>query len=510
MMKGIPIQDALRAVEEHQRAGRFGEAERICRQILRQQPRHPGGLALWSILARQQGQFAVAAERAAEAARVHPQIAEFHANLGEFSRLAGKRDEAIAAFERAIQLKPLEPTFHNSLGTVFGGMRQNESAMKEYQRAIQLKPDYADAWNNLGAALREMGRLEEAAEAIGKALELQPQLPGAHLNLAIVRTDQERFSEAIESYGRAIAVRPDFREAHWSLGMLHLLLGDMERGWPEYQWRPTFAPRFAKPIWKGEDLRGKTILLHAEQGFGDTIQFVRYVPLLIERGARVLLACQPELTRLLSGIVPVVGMGDTLPAYDFHCAILNLPMALGTRPENIPASIPYLRAPEELSKSWLGRVRNKGAKLRVGLAWAGSSEHRDDARRTVALERMAPILKTPDVEFFSLQTGSAGRQAAQWGITDLTADLRDFCDTAALIEHLDLVITVDTAVAHLAGAMGKRVWVLLARIPDWRWMLERTDSPWYPTMRLMRQRQRGDWEGPIAAAAEELSKLGSV
>jgi tetratricopeptide (TPR) repeat protein len=507
VMKGISIQNALRAVAEHQRAGRFGEAERICEQILQKQPRHLEALALLSILARQQGQFAVAAERAAEAARAHPQIAELHANLGEFSRLAGKREESIAAFGRAIQIKPLEPTFHNSLGTVFADGRQNESAVKAYQRAIQLKPDYADAWNNLGAALREMDRLDEAAKAIGTAIGLQPQLAGSYLNLAIVRTDQERFSEAIESYGRAIAVKPDFREAHWSLGMLHLLLGDMERGWPEYQWRPTSASRFAKPVWKGERLDGKTILLHAEQGLGDTIQFIRYVPLLSERGARVLLACQAELTRLLSGIVPVIAVGEALPAYDFHCAMLNLPMAFGTKPENIPASIPYLKAPEELAKNWLSRVRKKEAKLRVGLVWAGRSEHRDDVRRSLTLERLGPILKTPDVEFFSLQTGPAGRQAVSWAITDFTPDLHDFCDTAALIENLDLMITVDTAVAHLAGAMGKRVWVLLARIPDWRWMLERTDSPWYPTMRLMRQQVRSDWEGPIATAAAELSKL---
>ena len=248
--------------------------------------------------------------------------------------------------------------------------------------------------------------------------------------------------------------------------MLHLLLGDMERGWSEYQWRPTLASRFAKPVWKGEGLEGKTILLHVEQGFGDTIQFIRYVPLLAERGARVLLACQPELTRLLSSVVTVIATGEALPPYDFHSAMLNLPIAFGTRPQNIPASIPYLKAPEELAKTWLPRVTEKPAKLRVGLAWAGRSEHRDDVRRSMRLEQMAPIIKTPDVEFFSLQTGPSGRQAAGWAITDLTADLHDFCDTAALIENLDLVITVDTAVAHLAGAMGKRVWVLLARIPD--------------------------------------------
>jgi tetratricopeptide (TPR) repeat protein len=506
-MKGIAIQNALRAVEEHQRAGRLVEAESVCKQILKQQPRHPGALLLFTVLARQQGQIAVAVQRAAHAVSMHPEIAEFHANLAEFSRQAGNLQQAIASFERAIQLKPLEPTFHNSLGTTHNDSRRYELAASAYQRAIQLKADYSDAWNNLGCVLRELGRLDEATEAIATALRFDPRRAGTHVNLAIVRTSQERFPDAIESYSRAIAIQPDFPDAHYSLGMLYLLLGDMERGWPEYQWRPTLAPRFSKPIWKGEDLSGKTIVLHDEQGLGDTIQFVRYVPMLAEKGAKVIMACQEELTRLLSDVVPVIAVGKPFPSYDFHSPLLHLPMVFGTNLQNIPAPIPYLKANDELSKEWLRRIDPKPAKLRVGLVWAGHAKHREDSRRSLPLERLAPLLKTPDVQFFSLQTGPPARQAVGSPITDLTADLHDFCDTAALIENLDLVITVDTAVAHLAGAMGKPVWVLLPRVPDWRWMLERTDTPWYPTMRLLRQKQRGDWDHPIAEAAAELAKL---
>ena len=492
---------SLGSAEEHARAGRFGEAEKICQRVLRERPRDPGTMVLYSILARQRGEFAVAVDRAAKAAEAHPEIAEIHANLGEFSRLAGKMEQSIASFELAIRLKPLEPTFHNSLATVFCEIRRHESAVKEYERAVQLKPDYAQAWSNLGAVLRELGRLDEAAEAIGTALRFEPQLAGAHLNLAIVRTDQERFGEAFESYGRAIAIQPDFREAHWSLGMLHLLLGNTERGWPEYQWRPTLAPRFAKPIWKGEDLSGKTILLHTEQGLGDTIQFARYIPMLAEKGARTVLACQQPLTRLLSGFAPILSVGQPFPVYDFHCPLLNLPMVFGTNPGNIPAHIPYLKANDDLSKDWKRRLGDKGAKKRVGLVWAGRPQHRDDSRRSISFEQLAILLQMPGVDFFSLQMGPPAKQAAGSPIIDLTAELHDFCDTAALIENLDLVITVDTAVAHLAGAMGKPVWVLLARIPDWRWMLERADSPWYPTMRLYRQKRRGDWATVVAEIA---------
>jgi Tfp pilus assembly protein PilF len=506
-MKRLTMQDAFRLAEEHQRAGRFAEAENICNQILRRQPGNADVLAFLSVLARLQGKMSLAADRAREAVRAAPNIAEFHANYAEFLRLTGKPEESIATFQRAIQLKPNEPTFHNSLGTVYADRREYEPAMREYRRAIDLNRAYADAWNNLGCALRETDQLDEAAASLETAIKLPPNFPGPHMNLAIVRTSQERFTEAIESYQRAISLQPDFRDAHWSLGVLHLLLGDFERGWAEYRWRPTQSPRFTRPIWKGEDLRGKTILLHTEQGFGDTIQFVRYVPLLREKGATVLLRCRQELARLLSPIVTVLDPAKGLPNYDFHCAMLNLPAAFGTTLATIPASIPYLQPTPEASKRWVARLPQEKSKLRVGLAWAGSADHKNDFRRSITFEKLGPLLQTTGVEFFSLQTGPSAPQAKGTPIQDFTSDLRDFGDTAGLIDQLDLVITVDTAVAHLAGAMGKRVWVLLAQIPDWRWMLNRPDSPWYPTMRLFRQQTRGDWDAPIAEVAMELEKL---
>ncbi|MGA2439925.1 MAG: tetratricopeptide repeat-containing glycosyltransferase family protein [Tepidisphaeraceae bacterium] len=504
-MPQVRVDRALQKAQEQHRAGRFAEAEVLCAQILREQPKHRDALHLLSIVAMQTGRIEMAVDLAARAAAAHPLVAELHANLGAFSRQAGKLDQSVASFRRAIAIKPHEPTFRNSLGLVLGEKRQPEIALKEFERAIQLKPDYADAYGNLGGALRELGRLDEAHAAMTAAVRLQPGMATPHQNLALVLADQRKFSEAIDSYRRAIAIQPDFRQAHWDLGMLYLLLGDLERGWREYEWRPGVAVRFAQPQWTGEDLHGKTILLYAEQGFGDAIQFVRYVPMVAARGARIVLACHEELTRLMSDVAPVVMLGQPLPPFDVHCSLLSLPLAMGTTRDNIPAHVPYLKPGGVLSAKWRQRLGEKRGKLRVGLVWAGRPEHPNDARRSVRFEQLTPLLAVDGVEFVSLQKGVAIEQTSAARMIDFTSELDDFSDTAALIESLDLVITVDTAVAHLAGAMGKAVWVLLPSMPDWRWMLDREDSPWYPTMRLFRQRDRGDWSVPIERMGRELA-----
>lgn len=507
MPEPVSTPDLLRRAEEHLRAGRFADAQNLCNQILRQNPDHSDALNLSAILARQQSQFTQAADFAARAVRASPNVAEFHANLGEFSRLAKMPQQAIMAFERAIRLKPMEPTFHNGLAMALSDNLQRERAANAYRFAVQLKPDYVEAWNNLAGVLREMGQLDESAEAIATVLKLQPRLPSAHLNLAIVRAAQERFPDAMNCYRQAIDLQPDYAEAHMSLGILHLLLGDFPHGWAEYRWRLNLAAPPVRPYWSGEDLREKTILLRAEQGFGDTIQFIRYVPLLARTGAKILLSCQPELSSLLTDLVAVLPSRQPFPPHDFQCPMLNLPLAFHTDLTNIPASVPYLKARKDLSQAWSHRLGPKTGKLRIGLVWAGRPAHQQDAFRSISLDQLSSILAVPDVEFFSLQIGPAAQQAARHNIHDFTADLHDFRDTAALIDHLDLVVTVDTAVAHLAGAMAKPVWVLLTRVPDWRWMLDRPDSPWYPTMRLFRQPKRGDWTTPINSVAAELAQL---
>jgi len=276
-------QKAFRIAEEHYRAGRLIEAEKKCRAILLQNPDDPKALKLAGTLARRQGRIAEAIGIATHATKAHPHVAEFHAELGELSRAAGNWAQAVAALERAVQLKPLEPAFHNSLAGALFENHQFEKALAECDRVIELKADDVNAWNNKGGILRELGRFDEAAIAMETALRLQPLLAPSHLNMALIRAGQERFVEALECTARAISIQPDYPEAQYNVGILHLLLGDMERGWQEYRWRPTRIVPTGAPMWQGEDLRGKTLGLISEQGFGDTIQFVRYIPMLEER-----------------------------------------------------------------------------------------------------------------------------------------------------------------------------------------------------------------------------------
>jgi len=426
-------------------------------------------------------------------------------------------------------------------------------ALDAYRAAVAIEPDFSDALANLGALLFETGALAEAAESCRRALALSPDNPQRHNNLGNVLVAQDALDEAIASYGRAIALDPgdaatyvnlgntqqekgdldaarrsfeqalaldpERGEAAWGLAMITLLEGDLAAGWRRHEARHRVAafgpPRpFSAPLWRGEPVEGKTILLHAEQGLGDTLQFVRYVPLVAARGARIVLEVPPELEALL-GTMPgadrVVTVGSPLPAIDWHCPLLSLPLALGTDLATIPADVPYLAADAERTASW--RARLPATPLKVGLVWAGRPEHKRDRWRSLDLAALSPLGAVPDVVFVSLQKGPAAEQARTPppGLTliDPTAELVDFVDTAALVAALDLVIAVDTSVAHLAGALGKPVWLLLPAMPDWRWLLGRADSPWYPTARLFRQPSRGDWPRvvqDVTAALRQIAK----
>ncbi len=347
-----------------------------------------------------------------------------------------------------------------------------------------MKSDYAEGFNTLGNLLADRGRYDEAAVA----------------------------------FRRAIQLKPDYALAHWNLSLILLLWGDFENGWAEHEWRRRTTveshPReFEQPMWDGGDLHGRTILLHHEQGFGDMIQFVRYAPLVAERGGRVILSCPAELASLLREIPEIAEVhdGDDLPEFDCHCPMLSLPFVFKTRLETIPAKTPYLKAPDESVARWREILGAKNGKLRVGLAWAGNPRRRLDRRRSVTLEQLEPLAMVKGIRFYSLQKSrtpqaSAGVPAGM-ELIDLSDRLPDFAETAGAIENLDLVISVDTAVAHLAGTMGKPVWVLVGFVPASRWMLDRNDSPWYPTMRLFRQPAMDDWETPIAQIAQALKEM---
>ncbi len=479
-----------------------------------------------------------------------PDAPEIHGDRGRILRSLKRFDEAVAAYDHALALKSGYVEAVVGRGNVFFEMRAFAEALTEYDRAVAMRPDFAQGHNNRGNALRELARPTEALACFDRAVELQdgyteafnnrgnallelnrpadaladydkalagkPDFSFALVNRGNALRYLHRYDEAIDSFDRAVAIEPELAEAHWNKALLCLSIGDYERGLPGYEWRwrraGEAAPRnFAQPQWTGEDLRGKTILLHAEQGFGDSIQMLRYLPLIRAQGASVVLELPDALMPLLGEIaVPLFARGAVLPPFDVHCPLMSLPLAFGTRVGTIPAAVPYLHVDEDRREKWQTRLP-RGDALRVGLVWSGKPTHKNDHNRSVPLALLRPLLAAPGFEFVSLQREYRDSDLAELGLYPgllrLESELADFADTAAAIQQCDLVIAVDTAVAHLAGALAKPLWVLLPAVLDWRWMLERDDSPWYPTARLFRQPQIGDWDSVMARLGEALASF---
>ena len=430
-----------------------------------------------------------------------------------------RHEEALASFRRAIALRPDFAEAHNSLGGALNDLGRHREAIESCEQALALRPHFAEAYGNLGLILTALNRHDEAIASCRKALSINPDLAEAHCNLGCALNDLGHQKEAIASYEQARALDPELAEAHWNLALALLATGDFARGWQEHEWRwraNVIGPEqnFRQPLWLGvEDLTGKTILLHNEQGLGDALQFVRYAPQVRQRGARVVLRVQRPLLSLMAGLAGVdlvIAEGDALPEFDFHCPLLSLPLAFGTHLQNIPAGIPYLHPAADRLAKWQSILGERTAP-RIGLAWSGNPAHKNDRNRSIALKQLLPLLSVPGVRFVSLQRDLREDDAAVLGnlpaLVSIGAQLDDFADTAAAISLLDLVITVDTAVAHLAGALGKPVWVLLPFAPDWRWLLKREDSPWYPTARLFRQQQINDWDEAVSAVAIAMQML---
>lgn len=439
-----------------------------------------------------------------QAIALAPRFVEAYTNLAELYRELGRYDEAIACCKTALSLRPESFEAFNHLGNVLCDQRKLNDAVAAYQRAIALRPNAAEAHSNFGNALRLKGDLESAVAEYSRALELQPGLISAQNNLGIALRESGKLAEAIDASRKAVALDPKWPTAQYNLGLSLLLKGDLASGWDGYEYRtqlPELAishQHFPGKLWIGEDISGQRILLHAEQGLGDSIQFVRYVPLVAKRAAQVSLQVPHELVRLFEcvpGVTNLIARGQPLPAYDVQLPLLSLPKSFGTTLETIPSDVPYLRADQALVDAWAGELTQSGKK--IGLVWAGRAQHYDDRNRSMALEMLSPLFELQDVAIYSLQKGEPAGQirafAKQDRLIDLGRKLTDLADTAAVLANLDLLISVDTGVAHLAGAIGKPVWVLLPYSPDWRWMRDRSDSPWYPTMRLFRQSRRGDW-----------------
>jgi tetratricopeptide (TPR) repeat protein len=482
------------------------------------------------------------------ALEIRPDYPDAHNNLGNAMAGQGRLDEAVAAIRRALELRPdypaahrsLElalqaqqemaagcrapddPIAHNNLGNAFQQQGRLDEAIDCYHRAIALRPDYPEVYSNLGNALQQQAKLEEAVDCYRRALELRPDYPEAYVNLSNAMRDLGRPVEAAECCRRALELRPNYPTAHSNLALALLAQGDMAAGWPEYEWRwhtmqMVAAHRsFAQPQWRGEDGQGRTLLIHAEQGLGDTLQFCRYAPLVAARGLRVVMQVQDALVRLvrdLPGVAAVVGYSEKLPPFDLHCPMLSLPLAMGTTVETIPAATPYLHADPAQVAGWRARLAAMGDRgPLVGLAWAGNPRTNMpfltsiDRRRSIAPERLAPLFAVPGLRFVSVQKDGP-KAPENYPLTDFMDEMTDFADTAALVANLDLVVTVDTAIVHLAGALGKPVWMLDRFDTCWRWLQGRRDSPWYPALRLYRQTQPGDWESVLAEVADDLRRF---
>jgi Flp pilus assembly protein TadD len=428
---------------------------------------------------------------------------------------AGRFAEAEILYREVLKSQPTQPDALHLLGLLALGAGRGNDALDLVRRALLVNPKAAEYYSHLGVILLSLGRVDESISALRQAVNLSPKNVAALTNLAISLSDGGMHLEAKETYLKALAIDPDLPNARLSLGFVQLVTGDFENGWENYEWRTrcvgAVAPReFSQPRWDGTPLNGKTILIHAEQGCGDAIQFVRYIPRVAASGGRIVLQCRPELARLLQGFpgVDQIVTGNELPSFDAECPLLSLPRVFGTRLNSIPAGAPYLKAGTAVADAWEKKLGDRADHPRIGLAWAGRPTHSNDRNRSMTLSQLGPLGNLRGFTFYSLQKGQAALQPspADLKLVDFTSELTDFADTAALIACLDLVITVDTAVAHLAGAMGKSVWVLLPFAPDWRWLLKREDSLWYPTMRLFRQKKPNDWVRVVGEVVRELKK----
>lgn len=477
----------------------------------------PGDAALHATLGLvlgRQGKLAEAVEAFTQSLALQPENPQVQYNLGFACENLGRYDEAMAHYQRTLTLEPNSAEAWMSLGKVLFALNRLDESLAATDRALALKPGHVDALNNRGTALFQLHRPAEALACYDRAVALSPAHALGHVNRGNALVRLGRIPEALSQYARAQALNPDLAEAHWSESLARLRMNDMPKGWEKYEWRWRVRPETARglpsPLWLGdEDIAGKTILIHGEQGFGDCIHFCRYVPMVAARGAKVVLEVPAELTRLmasLEGATELRTQGDPLPATDFHCPLASLPLAFRTAPDTVPAAVPYLAAPPHVAAAW----REKLAHLprpRIGLNWVAGARHWGELHRSLPPEALAPLLGC-GATLVSLQQNYR-REDTAWlaghpAVHDFGAEIADFADTAAIAGEMDLVISVDTAVAHLAGALALPVWILLSYIGDWRWLTERADSPWYPTAKLYRQSEINDWAGVVARVADDL------
>jgi tetratricopeptide (TPR) repeat protein len=530
-MAAITVEQALQLATVHQQSGQLTAAEAMCRRVLEAQPHHAGAWHQLGTIAISGGRYGEAAEWFAQAVAQSPEEGRYHCDLGVSYRLLERLEDAAVSFQKALALRPDLAEAHLNLTEALTALGRFDEAMASGHQLLdrfgdapaEFIPIRAEAYNHLGNALLKSRKPEEAAASYESALRLKPDYADAWSNLGIAFFQTHQLERAMHCYRQAIALRPDFARAHANLALLLLLRGDYAEGWREQEWRLRSSDPARGlearigPQWNGTPAPGQTLLIHAEQGFGDMLQFFRYLPLVRERSEahRVILSCQRELVRLLSknsGEVKVVANDaeSMLPPFDQQLPLLSLPLALNLLEPWHPESA-YLRADPELRARWRDLLGPRSS-FRVGLAWAGNAQQGEDRSRSMTFEHLLPLLRIPQIDFYRLQIAAPeaeNRPVENSKLIDLTSHITDFADTAALMAELDLIITVDTAAAHLAGAMALPVWTLLSLVPAWRWGLEGAATPWYPTLRLFRQKTAGDWDEVIQRVVGELIRIQS-
>jgi len=549
----VITRDTLAVAIRNYESRNLRKARQLCQEILKHNPNHPDALNLFGIIAYRNGDNEIAVYYIEKALKHNPDLPEAHYNLGNALNKLGKPMEALDCYREAIRLNHHYAEAYFMIGITLQDLDHIEEAVQCYREAINHNPEFFEAYNNLSAALREQGKLDECLGNALKAVNLQPNNPFALISLGSVYKELDNFQQAKQCFQRAInlkpdmvkaytnlgdtylaildfenalyytnkaiEIQPDFIYARWNRAIIFLLTGNFKEGLSEYEWRwktkdfVKIKRNYSQPLWNGSPNTDKTILIWAEQGLGDTIQFIRYAQLVKQRVNKVIVEVQQPLIKLIStcsGIDQVIPMGSNAQKFDIHIPLLSLPGIFNTDLKNIPCHVPYISLPggHKIDTSLIIKEKDK---LKVGIVWAGNPGHKKDHNRSCPVSHFIELGENADVVLFSLQKGPQGqhlnRYRSECKVVDLSYVLNGFSDTAAVLEKLDLVITVDTAMAHLAGALGKPVWVLLPFYPDWRWMLNRDDSPWYPSMRLFRQSKPGDWGEVFSQITKSLLQI---
>jgi tetratricopeptide (TPR) repeat protein len=512
----------LRAAARLQRAGCLPQARGLYCSVLQRDADQPDALHSLAAIAYQAGCYDEALDWIARAIASNPNVPLFHNTNGLILEAVDQFDKAVNAYSNVLRLKPDHAEAYNNMAIALQAQGNYNDAVRCCEEAVLLQPDYAQAYNTMGFAFEKQGKCADAFESYQKAVSFKPDYAEAHNHLGVLAHADGRHEEALQHWRHAVEIEPDYAEAHWNLALALLLTGRLDEGWRQYQWRHnpqlnmlTYPHQLSTTRWDGGLFQDKRLLVYYEQGFGDTLQFVRYLPMVKKRGGTVILEIRKPLVALLRrlpGVDELVEASpDAAPAVevDLHISLMDLPAVFATTIETIVADVPYIYADPARTAHCADAISGPGFK--VGIVWSGSTDYERNDVRCCRLEHFAPLAAIEGVQLYSLQKGPPAAQvqelAAKLPITNIAEHFHDFADTAAAIENMDLVVSADTSVLHLAAAMGKPVWALICSAPAWQWMLDRTDSPWYPTMRIFRQTKPGCWNDVFQNVARQLRML---